>query len=407
MFSIWVAASITIYFSICQGGDPCPSKAELDSCTCTQTRLKSDFVVQTTVPLPLHRLSTVHPEVVRESAIAEPTHFVHTKEIETKLTPDNSSLYTEVTCKGSRTITALEETVRFALHRKLVDKLVVSHVPGLREHTLVRLPAQWLKNTRVKQFEIRDTILSGDFLWHGSPFDGQADTLIWLSAFRCSLYGALSYDEAGTIHTKGLNILPNLEGVNLSLNHLTVVKATAFRTPPANLSTIILARNSLQILETGSFQHVLKLKCIDLSHNLLDNVIRGLFASPARYLESIDLSWNFLRTLPVDFFVNMPTLKVVNLSKNFLHSMPEKPWGTIWRQLTFLDLSGNFIHCDCNLLWLLQILSPSQKNDTTTPAPMSLPGQRILAQCSQNHMPGYYSIQHDLNTLTRQQLMCD
>ncbi|PRD33471.1 UNVERIFIED_CONTAM: Lrfn4 [Trichonephila clavipes] len=388
-----VACTYTI--SIGQAGDPCPPKAELDTCTCTETRFQSNSVLE--MPKILRSLTTAHPEVVRETA------FVQTQE---SGEVNNSGLYTEITCKGSRTVTTLQGTIMFALHRKLVDKLVVSHVPGLREHTLVRLPAQWLKNTRIRQFEIWDTVLSGDFLWHGSPFDGQGDTLMLLSANRCSLYGALSFDDIGTVHTKGLNLLPHLQGVNLSFNHLTIVKATAFRTPPANLTTIIMSHNSLQILEPGSFQYVTLLKCIDLSHNLLENIVRSLFASPAKYLESIDLSWNFLRTLPIDFFVNMPALRRVNLSKNFLHSLPEKPWGIMWKQLTFLDLSGNFIDCDCSLLWLLSVLSPTTKNSTTTPAPKILPGQRILAECTQNSMPGYYSIRHDLTILTRKNLMC-
>ncbi|CAL1298456.1 unnamed protein product [Larinioides sclopetarius] len=393
--------AVILFFctTVSRAGDPCPPKSELGTCTCNYVRIPT-LHETTLAPIPL-RTSTIKPEVDRDLASLTPAHKSTAEE------GKNGSLYTEITCKGSKTITSLEEIIRFALHRKLVDKLVLSSVPALKEHSLVRLPARWLQNTRIRQFEIRDTVLSGDFLWYGTPFDGQANTMLWISAYRCSLYGSLSYEDAGTVHTKGLNQMPHMEGVDFSLNHLTIIRGSAFRTPPANLSTILLSRNSLQTIEASSFQYVIYLRCIDLSHNLLEIVTRNIFASPARYLEKIDLSWNFLKSLTQDFFVNMPSLKIVDVSKNFLYTMPDKPWAAVWKQLTFLDLSGNFIDCDCNLLWLLSILSPAAKNATTTPAPTPLPGQIIRGSCFQNsQMPGYYSAEHNLIHLTRDQLTC-
>ncbi|GBM02635.1 hypothetical protein AVEN_258939-1 [Araneus ventricosus] len=398
MFPI-LAAILFLCTTASRAGDPCPPKSELGTCTCNHVRVPTPLAT-TLPPIPL-RTSTIQPEVDRDLASLTPAHKPVAEE------DKNGSMYTEVICKGSKTITSLEETIRFALHRKLIDKLVLSNVPALKEHTLVRLPNRLLQNTRIRQFEIRDTVLSGDFVWYGTPFDGQADTILWINAYRCSLYGSLSLEDPGTVHTKGLNLLPHLEGVDLSLNHLTIIRGSAFRTPPANLSTILLSRNSLQTIEASSFQYVVYLRCIDLSHNLLEYVTRNIFASPARYLEKIDLSWNFLKNLPLDFFVNMPSLKGVDLSKNFLHTMPDKPWAAVWKQLTFLDLTGNFIDCDCNLLWLLSVLSPADKNATTTPAPTPLPGQIIRGSCFQNsQMPGYYSAEHNLIHLTRDHLMC-
>ncbi|GIY83908.1 uncharacterized protein CDAR_224191 [Caerostris darwini] len=391
-----VTALLSFCLPSCHAGDPCPTKEELGACTChyvdisksnSSVSITSTFHRSDKKPRPPNTTVTTLARFIRE---------VH-----------QGSMFTEIMCKGARTITALEETVRFALHRKMVDKLIVSNVPAIKEHVLVNLPNKWLKNSRIRQFEIHDTLLSGDFLWQGNPFEGQEDTLMWLSAYRCSLYGALTYDDLGTVHTRGLNLLPRLEGVDFSLNQLTVIKATAFRTPPTNLSNIVLSRNSLKIIESGSFQHVTFLKNIDLSNNLLESVVRTLFAAPARFLECIDLSWNFLRVLPVNFFVNMPSLKIVNLSKNFLHSMPKEPWAVVWKQLTFLDITGNFINCDCDLLWLLPILSPAEKNATTTPAPKPLSGQDIRGSCSQNsQMPGRYFREHKLTNLKRNKLMC-
>ncbi|GIX95101.1 uncharacterized protein CDAR_178521 [Caerostris darwini] len=399
MFPVLVAAFLSLLLRVpsCSAGDPCPTKMELgNTCTCNYVRITREFT--STLPTPsLVQMEEERNMLTPNTTVSPPTR----KE------KDGGIMYTEVICNKARTLTELEETALTALHRKLIDKLIVSQVPSVKEHTLVNLPVRWLRNTRIRQLEIRDTLLAGDFISQGIPLDGQADTMLWLSAYRCNLFGALTYEDLGTVNTRGLNQLPHLEGVDLSFNHLTVIRATAFRVPPANLSTILLPNNSITVIESASFQYIPMLKCIDLSHNLLNSVARAMFASPARYLENINLSWNYLRVLPADFFVNMPSLKIVSLNKNFLYTMPGQPWAVVFKQLTFLDLTGNFIDCDCNLLWLLPILSPAAANATSTPAPKPLPGQDIRGSCSQNtQMPGHYAIEHRLTTLTRKDLMC-
>ncbi|KFM74221.1 Tsukushin, partial [Stegodyphus mimosarum] len=316
--------------------------------------------------------------------------------------PNNTAFYTIVDCKVSKTLGALEEAVATALNRKWVDKLIVTNVPPKNEHTLARLPKSWLKNVRVKQFEVHDSVLSGDFIWYGNPFEGQAQSLLWFTATRCYLTGALTYETAGTVNTRGLNSLPRIEGIDLTYNHLTVITATAFRYPPTNLTSVDLSHNSIQSIESSTFHYSPFLKQVNLSHNLLESIVRAIFASPARSLEHIDLSWNSLTVLPPDFFINMPALRKVNLEKNFLYSMPDKPWAAIWKTLTYLDITGNFIECDCNLLWLLPILSPPTVNVTTTP----LLGQIIRGTCSRIMKPTLFATNYELVTLTRDRLLC-
>lgn len=132
-------------------------------------------------------------------------------------------------------------------------------------------------------------MLSGDFIWYGNPFEGQDKSLLWFSAHKCFLSGALTYDSAGTVHTKGLNSLPYIQGVDFSNNLLTYIVASSFRYPPANLTTVILSRNSIQVIEAATFQYIPKLRYVDLSHNLIESLVTSIFASPARYLEHIDL----------------------------------------------------------------------------------------------------------------------
>ncbi|XP_035232233.1 leucine-rich repeat-containing G-protein coupled receptor 5-like [Stegodyphus dumicola] len=274
------------------------------------------------------------------------TLFLTTTEIPTQFPEKlkNGSFYTVVQCKVPKILTVLEETVPSALNRKLVDKLILKEVPPSKEHTLARLPNNWLKNVRIKQFEVLNSVLSGDFIWYGNPFEEQVHSLVSFTASRCYLTGALTYDMAGTINTRGLDSLSRIEVIDFSYNHLTVVTGSAFLKPPTNLTTVILSYNSIEKIEGNAFQHSPLLKHVNLSHNLLESVSRAIFAAPARQLEHLDLSWNSLTVLPHDFFNNMPALRKVNLEKNFFYSMPKNPWAVIWTQLKYLDITGkNFI----------------------------------------------------------------
>lgn len=69
--------------------------------------------------------------------------------------PHGTFQLTVVDCKEPKTITEFEEILLFALHRRSVDKLIVSHLPPAKEETLARLPSRGMRNTRIKQFEVR------------------------------------------------------------------------------------------------------------------------------------------------------------------------------------------------------------------------------------------------------------
>ncbi|GFT45801.1 uncharacterized protein TNCV_1781401 [Trichonephila clavipes] len=245
-------------------------------------------------------------------------------------------------------ITSLER-IATSLYRKLVDKLSVRNIPFEKEQTLARLPKKWLKDVRVKQFEITDSELSGDFIWNGNPFAGQEHTLIWFSAVRCSLTGALTYDSLGSVNIKGLENLPRLEGIDLSQNHLVTVQKSAFSHIHRKLKTIVLSRNIIQEVLPGSFHGLKNLQHIDLSHNVLENITRDIFNSEPKFLRRINLSWNKLQILPANIFSNMSALKRVDVSFNYIYSLPDDPWKSVWWQLQFIDITIAANHKSRNL----------------------------------------------------------
>ncbi|KFM56502.1 Leucine-rich repeat and fibronectin type-III domain-containing protein 4, partial [Stegodyphus mimosarum] len=291
---------------------------------------------------------------------------------------------------------SLDEVVS-RLYRKSVDRLTVLNVPSEKEEPIVNLPYRWLKNVRVKHFQIKNTVLSGEFIWKGKPFDGQEKSLAWLTATGCSLTGALTKDTLGTINTKGLEDLPRLEGLDLSENHLMCVEACPFTNKHPMLATIILSRNVIQEVKSSAFRRLNKLRYIDLSHNLLENIKRDIFESNPKYLKKINISWNRMKYLPENIFSNMSSLKYVDVSYNFLYSMPEKPWKSVWWKLEYISVTGNFVECNCDLKWMLSNSTSIFKKSE----------ERVIKGTCSTTPPSLLSLNIDLDSiLLEDYLMC-
>ncbi|KAF8795181.1 peroxidasin-like [Argiope bruennichi] len=288
------------------------------------------------------------------------------------------------------------EKLASSLHRKWVDKLYIESVPMEKEMIVARFPSLWLKDARVKQFEVAHSTLAGDFIWKGNPFAGQEHTLIWFAAIDCSLTGSLTYDTLGTVNTRGLDDLPRLEGLDLSQNNLISIQRAAFGHTHPRLKTIVLSKNIIEQVTPGAFSNLRQLQHVDLSHNMISNISREIFSKESNTLRRINLSWNRLQVLPKDIFSKMPALRVVDVSNNYLYSMPEEPWNSIWWQLQMIDVSNNFVECDCELLWLV---SNSTLMENVTPK------RRIKGQCSRS-FPSLLVRHYDLAKLTVDNLDC-
>ncbi|XP_035222416.1 protein artichoke-like [Stegodyphus dumicola] len=296
----------------------------------------------------------------------------------------------------TRSRSSLEEVVS-RLYRKSVDRLTVLNVPSEKEQPIVNLPYHWLQHVRVKHFQIKNTALSGEFIWKGKPFDGQEKSLAWLTAMGCSLTGSLTKDTLGSINTKGLEELPRLEGLDLSENHLMSVEACAFTNKHPLLATIILSRNVIQEVKSGAFRRLNKLRYVDLSHNMLENIKRDIFESKPKYLKKINISWNRMKYLPEDIFSNMTSLKYVDVSYNFLFSMPEKPWKSVWWKLKYISVIGNFVECNCDLKWMFS---------NSTSILIESEERVIKGECA-TRPPSLLSHNIDLYLIRLKDLMCE
>ncbi|GBM98909.1 hypothetical protein AVEN_151468-1 [Araneus ventricosus] len=360
--------------SLTTAGDAC-AMSDIEFCTCIEYDIQ--FANGTRDPGPANALNAVAPT--------------------TSPRVRDSYKQTIVKCYLADVDTSSMKKLASNLFRKWVDKLYIENVPLEKETAVARFPSLWLKDARIKQFEVARSKLSGDFIWKGSPFAGQNQTLLWFAATDCSLTGLLSYDTLGTVNTKGLDELPRLEGLDLSQNNLVSIQRSAFGHTHPKLKTIVLSKNIIEQVSPGAFSNLRELQHVDLSHNVIDTISRDIFSKEPKKLRRINLSWNRIQILPKDIFSNMPALRVLDVSNNFLYSMPQEPWNSVWWQLQVIDVSNNFVECDCELLWLVS---------NSTSMEMVTPRRRIKGQCSRS-FPSLLVRHYDLGKLTEDQLDCD
>lgn len=160
-------------------------------------------------------------------------------------------------------------------------------------------------------------------------------------------------------HTfRGLN---GLRTLNLAGNELSSVP-TKQLSCLVRLEELSMGQNSYTVLQANCLKGLNNLKRIDISGATnLERVERGAFADNLN-LETITLVTNRkLEKLDEGALSGLPNLRHVVLRENGFKTLPESLLA--WGELKVLELSDNPIHCDCQLMWLGNLLD--KKNLTT------------------------------------------
>lgn len=138
-----------------------------------------------------------------------------------------------------------------------------------------------------------------------------------------------------------LGLWPSLQHLHLASNGLkSVAKSSEDFSPLAELSSLDLSSNNIQVLHSFVFVGLPSLRLLNLSHNSLHTISSGAFVLPK--LQVLDLSHNALAEAEQHLFDTSPGLNTIRFSHNKISRLLDGTFSHLVN-LPILDFSHNSI----------------------------------------------------------------
>uniref|UniRef100_A0A8C2FJ85 Peroxidasin n=1 Tax=Cyprinus carpio TaxID=7962 RepID=A0A8C2FJ85_CYPCA len=148
-------------------------------------------------------------------------------------------------------------------------------------------------------------------------------------------------------------VLPQTTILDLRFNKIKDLQPGSFRRLK-NLNTLLLNNNHIRRIPRGAFEDLENLKYLYLYKNEIQAIDREAFKGLVS-LEQLYLHFNNIESLEPESFSHLPKLERLFLHNNRITHLALGTFSHL-QSMKRLRLDSNSLHCDCELLWLADLL---------------------------------------------------
>ncbi|XP_017332074.1 peroxidasin [Ictalurus punctatus] len=148
-------------------------------------------------------------------------------------------------------------------------------------------------------------------------------------------------------------VLPQTTILDLRFNKIKDLQPGSFRRL-RNLNTLLLNNNHIRRIPKGTFEDLENLKYLYLYKNEIQSIDQHAFKGLVS-LEQLYLHFNNIEALEPESFIHLPKLERLFLHNNRITHLALGTFSHL-QSMKRLRLDSNTLNCDCELLWLADLL---------------------------------------------------
>uniref|UniRef100_A0A4W3JWJ6 Uncharacterized protein n=1 Tax=Callorhinchus milii TaxID=7868 RepID=A0A4W3JWJ6_CALMI len=176
-------------------------------------------------------------------------------------------------------------------------------------------------------------------------------------------------------------VAPQTVILDLRFNRIRTIPPGAFK-KLKNLNTLLLNNNQIKWIPRKAFEELDNLRYLYLYKNDIQTIDRQAFKGLVS-LEQLYIHFNHIEILEPETFSDLPKLERLFLHNNKLSRIPAGTFSHL-DSLKRLRLDSNGLVCDCELMWLAELLKNYAQNSQTQAAatceyPRKLQGRSVAS----------------------------